>query len=572
MIARTDLTVTDTVHDNPGLAEYDSVYNSPAFLSERGYDGIVLDLFDAADFGLLWDNFDLQNPDREKIFPYNSDERIWAENKKRELTEKYNEAVNSNQKVYFMMDMIVLPSSMPEIYPEILNKDGKIDIMSDKMKEILDAMFDEMFSEFPQISGIYIRYGETYVGEEYNTPYHIGNNPIVGKDTKYHNFLINYLKDKVCIEKDKEIIYRTWGFSGFQNDKKVYEKISNKIDTNENLFFSVKYTTGDFHREVKFNQCVNAGKHKQIVEVQCAREYEGKGAYPDYIAGDVINGAEEYDWLMKDNEIKSLAEAVNLSNSVVSGIWTWSRGGGWDGPYINGSNGENGSVTVENGSELWCDLNAYVISKWAKDTSKSDRELVLDYAKSILKMNGDDAQIFYSICEKSSHAVLLGRGTNSPDVKWDVWWTRDQNINKKGFMSNVENAVKDKTYEIVLAEKQEAVDTWQEIADLAQTLSDSASQKDYIITTCQYGLYIYSIFRDMYVANIYNQLDSEAYSSEIKDSYNHYLMQWSAYQNLYEMAEGCPTLYVKESKELDLIGYSGNTGTDAVMEEFSKIN
>lgn len=570
VVTRTDLTVTDTVHDNPGLAEYESQYNDPAFLTQRGYDGIVFDLFDAADFGLLWDDFDNLNKGREKVFPFGSEERKWAEDKRNELAEKYNDAVENGQKVYFMMDIIVLPSSMLRIYPEILNKDGKIDIMSEKMKQVMDCMFDEMFSAFPQITGIYIRYGETYVGEKYNTPYHVGNNPIVGKDTKYHNFLIEYLREKVCEEKDREIIYRTWGFSGFQNDKKIYTKISKKIDTHDNLFFSVKYTTGDFHRDVKFNQCVNAGKHKQIVEVQCAREYEGKGAYPNYVASDVIYGAEEYKWLMKDDEVKSLSEAVNRSDSVVSGIWTWSRGGGWDGPYINGVNGENGSVKVENGSELWCDVNAYVISKWAQDTSKTDKEILQQYAREILLMSDTDAEIFYNICIKSSHAVLYGRGTNSPEIRWDVWWMRDQNIRKPSFDFIVDSAVDDGTYEILLSEKTESVKTWKEIVDLAKSLSDDVEMKDYIVTTSLYGLYQYSIFNDMFIANIYSKVDAGKYSAEIKNAVEDYKKQWKLFEKLYETKEGCPTLFIKDEAELDLIGYRGNVGTDAVMKQFEQ--
>ena len=266
---------------------------------------------------------------------------------------------------------------------------------------------------------------------------------------------------------------------------------------------------------------------------------------------------------------KTLAkrQAVNISDSVVSGIWTWSRGGGWDGPYINGVNGENGSVKVENGSELWCDLNAYVISKWAKDTSKSDKELVLQYAKDILGMNDSDAEKFYSICIKSSHAVLYGRGTNSPEIKWDVWWTRDQNIREASFYSIVDNSINDGTYETLINEKKESVKTWNEIVELANSLSDDVTMKKYIITTSKYGLYLYSIYCDMFVANIYNRLDSDAYSGEIKNALIDYENQWTAYRELYATAEGCPTLYIKDNVNLDLIGYSGNTGTDAVMDD-----
>ncbi len=34
------------------------------------------------------------------------------------------------------------------------------------------------------------RYGETYVGERFLTPYHCGNNPILGDALAFHRFLI----------------------------------------------------------------------------------------------------------------------------------------------------------------------------------------------------------------------------------------------------------------------------------------------------------------------------------------------------------------------------------------------
>ena len=38
----------------------------------------------------------------------------------------------------------------------------------------------------------------------------------------------------------------------------------------------------------------------ETFNVQAAREYEGKGAHPNYIGSDVINGAEEYKMLLQE--------------------------------------------------------------------------------------------------------------------------------------------------------------------------------------------------------------------------------------------------------------------------------
>ena len=49
----------------------------------------------------------------------------------------------------------------------------------------------------------------------------------------------------------------------------------------------------DFWRYSAPNPCLGIGRHAQIVEVECQREYEGKGAHPNYIAQGVIDGFAE---------------------------------------------------------------------------------------------------------------------------------------------------------------------------------------------------------------------------------------------------------------------------------------
>lgn len=196
MITRKDMFVHDMIHNNPGLARYESNYTKPEFLRERGYDAMVFEIFDCAQFALLWDKLDCITG-RTKIYPIGSEERRWAERTRQKLKKMYQNVKNNGLQVYFMMDIIVLPVNMKEQYPEILNEKGKIDILKPMMKTIFDCMFDEMFEEFPEIDGIYVRYGETYVGACYHTPYHCGNDPIQGDGWAYHKFLIEYLQDMI---------------------------------------------------------------------------------------------------------------------------------------------------------------------------------------------------------------------------------------------------------------------------------------------------------------------------------------------------------------------------------------
>lgn len=563
-ITRKDLFVHDLVHDNPCLEKYTSDYNNPKFLSRRGYDGKTFDLYNCAQYGLLWDSL-TEKYGKEPIFPEGSEARAWVIKKRNELTRLYDDMVKEGVEVSFMMDMIVFPLSLTKIFPEVLNEEGKIDIKKPMAKAMIEEMFDEMFTAFPQIKGIYIRYGETYSGARYGLPYYIGNNPILGEGEDYHITLINYLIDSVCKKHNREIYYRSWGFGIFQHDKDTYLRISDKIEPNKNFYFCIKHTTGDFQRCTPFNQSLNCGKHNQIVEVQAAREYEGKGAFPDYIADGVINGCEEFKWIMQDERPRSLRDVINVENSLIKGVWTWSRGGGWDGPYINGANGKDGEVIVKNGSELWCDINAYVISNWAKDTSKSDRYYVLKYAREILEMNEVDALKFYEILILSAKAVLFGRGSNTDKFKWESWWTRDQNIDPILFNINVEKAIQTGDWEIILWEKEHSVSLWKEMIRIAESIT-TGNLKDYIVVTCKYGYYLFSLFETMYTANIYDRLSG--YEDKIKDAKARYLSLWEQWENLKEENDCCPTLYAREDENQRLIGYEGNRGFDNLMKKF----
>ncbi len=556
------LFVHDMVHDNPGLVKYESAYNDPQFLRKRGYDGKTFDLFNCAQYGLLWDGL-TKKYGRAQVFPDGSEAREWALLRKKELQKLYQAIADEELAISFMMDMIVFPIALTRIYPEVLNENGKIDIALPMTRILIEEMFDEMFAEFPQITGIYIRFGETYTGERYGAPYHIGNNPILKDDSEeYHFTLIQYLQEIVCNKHKREIYYRTWGiwgFGDFQYNRDTYLKISDCIPVNDRFYFCIKHTSGDFHRCTVFNQSLNCGKHNQIVEVQAAREYEGKGAYPNYIADGVINGFEEFKWLMQNQKQRCLRDIINVENSKIKGIWTWSRGGGWDGPYINGRNGKSGETVIENGSELWCDLNAYVLSQWTKDTFKSDRHYAMQYARDVLQMSEKDCKIFYEICLLSAKAVLLGRGCDTDKFAWNVWWTRDQNIDPPLFYQNIHNAIEAQAEDILLWEKARSVEIWKEIIKLAESLT-SGNRRDFIVITCKYGYYLYSLFETMYRANIY-----ALQGKDIKDILKQYDELWGKWIALKENNSCCPTLYVKEDENQRLIGYEGNRGFDSVM-------
>ncbi len=552
---------TDMVHDNPGGTPYITEYDNVEFLAERGLTGKVFFLSESAHLAIDWQDYD------PNVFPVGSDGYNWVQTKKAEYTAKYKEAKDAGLKVYFMMDFVSLPNSMKTLYGDQILTNDKIDINKLKTKEIMAEMMREIFEEFPDIDGIYPRYGESYVG--FYSGHHFGNNPIGVSGTKAndHATLLKFFRDEVCEKLDKEIVYRTWstetGSGSFTTSPELYLEITNQVEPHENLYIAIKHTAGDFWRNYTFNQTIGIGKHQQIIEIQCAREYEGKGAHPNYIAGGVINGFPEYEWQMSDSENKCLRDVVNKENSLVVGIWTWSRGGGWGGPYINGEEGK------EDGSELWCDLNAYVLHKWAQDTSQNDEDLIVQYAKEELGMSDKDAESFLQIALKSSDAVLYGKGTNSaPTI--NVLWMRDTDINPSFFNSVVDtmysNKAADGSYP-KLEERRLSVSLWNEMTELAASLDDSLPCKDFIEVTCQYGLDLYSITERLFTAAILTK-EMGVKGSEnvplIAEAVADYDRLMAHYQSLAEYAY-CPTLYNRGNFDTIMANYRYNMTSTPIL-------
>ncbi len=530
---------TDMVHDNPGKTPYVTQYDDVEFLAKRGLTGKVFFLSESAHLAIDWQDYDTN------VFPIGSAGYNWVQQKKEEYRAKYQEAKNAGLKVYFMMDFISLPNSMKTLYGDQILTNGKIDINKPKTQEIMKEMMRELFEEFPEIDGIYPRYGESYVSMY--SSYHSGNNPIAVSGTKAddHATLLKFFRDEVCEKLDKEIVYRTWstetGENSFTTSKNLYLQITDQVEPHEKLYIAIKHTAGDFFRNYTFNETIGIGKHQQIIEVQCSREYEGKGAFPNYIAGGVINGFPEYEWQMQEGQNKSLRDVVNCENSLVKGIWTWSRGGGWGGPYTNGQ--EN-----PDGDELWSDLNTYVLHEWAKDTSRTDTSLVIQYAKEVLGMSDADADSFLRLAELSADAVLYGIGTNcSPGLT--VLWTRDSSVNSEYFSWNVDTMYShrdEQGYCEKLQERHHAVEIYNEMLQIAEGLSDSIEKIDFIRATTQYGHYFFSICDRMYTAALMN-IDYHNYGWYTAHEVNGVIQQgydlledWKAFKT---ETPCCPTLY-----------------------------
>ena len=516
----------DMVHDNPGEPPQESSFRNPRRLADWGYNGQVIEA--GAD---SCETFAAIDP---AIMPKGDNARAWIEQRAMSLEQLAQKAHAANLKAYAWMQIVVLPKAVVARFKdEICDAQGRIDLERPMTQKILRAQIAELFERCPSLDGLVVRTGEIYLQD---SPFHAASadaneskmqgSTAILHGPQSHIALLKILRDEVCVKRGKMVFYRTWDFgNNFHVNPEYYLKVTDAVEPHPNLIFSIKHQAGDFLRMTPFNPTLDIGKHRQIVEVQCQREAYGKGAHPFYIGDGVINGWEEYARIMKPGQPKGLRDIVNRAQ--FAGVWTWSRGGGWEGPYIT--------------NELWCALNAYVIAQYAENPKRTEVEIFNEFATQQLGLKGGDVARFRKLNLLSAAAVLRGQCSLLKPV--DPWWARDDFIAAPNLNAFVTNHLVAKA----LAEKAEAVAMWEEIETLAREIHfPDARTKDFVVTSATYGRIKYSLFERAWAILLYGAMGdkSKSYDCEkLSSAIAAYDQLWKEWRTLKEAHPSCATLY-----------------------------
>jgi hypothetical protein len=394
-------------------------------------------------------------------------------------------------------------------------------------QKVVRAQLDELFTRFPDLAGIFVRFGETYL---HDTPYHVGGSPVGGGsfDAKpvdgveaEHKALIQLLREEVCVKRGKRVFYRTWGWDGFLTDPAFFRRVTDAIEPHPNLTFSIKHSNGDFTRNVPFNKTLGIGNHPQLVEVSCNQAgLYGKNAWPYYIGQGVLDG-----W---DNHGKGKRGLRSLvGNTNFAGVWTWTRGDGWVGPYTP--------------NEFWVDLNAYVINRFGQNPGRLEKDIFDEYCREKLKLDETQTAKLRELCLLATSATY--RAQESAVYPFSSWWCRDEYLTAPDFMPVVERGLVDK----VLAEKAQAVADWKRVEQMAREIKlSSAADQEFLKVSSAYGRIKMAITEQIWVMQLLaaqSKKSGKLDQAKMAQAIQSYDALWGEWRKLKQAHACCPTLY-----------------------------
>jgi len=288
------------------------------------------------------------------LIPEGSALRAQIERTRGKFKKEYEEAAKLGLSLVAGTDEVALPVPVAD-WLKAQDKNNKnpvwADWESDCFWQVYRAKYSEVLKTYPKIAYVLIRTGENYSRPEQG---YLAQR-VMGKaiDDDYFRRMIRLIEEtrKVVVDEcGRTLIWRTWdlGNDKFHANTNVYDRIIAGVKNRKGLLFSVKHVQTDFWRYNDFNPTIGRGGVEQLIEFQCAREYEGKGAFPNYVgplhAEDMLKAAER--------------GAV--------GVWLWHFGGGSGGPKL--------------ASDRWTRLNIYATSKLVKEPTASPRKLAEEWA------------------------------------------------------------------------------------------------------------------------------------------------------------------------------------------------
>ncbi len=435
-----------TILDNPGEPVAETRYRDPRELRRLGYNGLVL--FETTALS------GVEGPDSVA----DGEVRGWVMNHFDLVRRRIQDAQAADLSVYLAYDVLSLPAPLVEANADALtykNRPRCLCPASDEALEHSVAALPSLLAQMPDVQGVVLRFGDSdaarlphLVGNDIYQP-HCARCSQLGRADRIVS-VVEKFHALVASARNMCLIARAWNVrpNGLHDSvelcKRVHERLPIRGD-DERLILSFKFTQADFWRYEGWNPAsLVLGDRPIIYELECQREFEGKGTIPNWQVPLWRDGPPE-----SGDEPSGLARVAGRVN--LAGLWAWVRGGGWGGPFVK--------------DESWIDANVYAVPCLADEPQRSLAELGRGWIERRLHVQDEPIKaVLQQILEHSPSTVLKAFYIGPfATMRRDAWhpnadWIQDDLIDASAAWRMIQRLPAEALDQVV-AEKRAAVET-----------------------------------------------------------------------------------------------------------------
>lgn len=445
-----------TILDNPGEPPAETRYRDPAALAELGYDGLAV----YSTTGLSG----LLGADTLAA----GDVRQWVADHFDHVEATIAKAHAAGLDAWLVYDAPSLARELVGSAMTCTRDERTLCPASEQLLDMAGECLIALLSHFDQVEGIVLRLGEN---DAHRTPYLVGNDIYAPRCSRCGGLsradrlvrFISYFYDVAVNRLGRRLMVRAWNARphGLHDSVELCREVVGRLpEDNQRLLLSFKFTQTDFWRYQQWNQAsLVCGDRPIVYELECQREFEGKGAVPNYQPPLWRDGMPEAPQPM------GLAEAAGRVN--LAGLWAWVRGGGYGGPYVGPE------------AETWIDANVVAVPQLAADPRANLDELARHWITGRLGCDDPGAiEALHRALTHSTQTVLesfyIGPYASGRSDPWHPSgdFVQDDLIDAEAGWAIVRQ-LPDRVLDEVMAEKQRAVER---IAGDRRALQQAAGQ------------------------------------------------------------------------------------------------
>lgn len=392
--------------------------------------------------------------------------------------------------VFLRTDMLTLTPALDAMLQERFGRDTT----DPQLWAVYTDALDALYAEVPELDGVLIRIGEA--GNVYDLeglPYY---SELAVTDVASVRAMLTAFSE-AAEAADREVIFRSWSVGvgavgDMHTDPESYEAVLAGLDSPA-LIVSTKYTLGDFYSHLPFNDTLEVGDQRRIIEFQSRREFEAFGAFPNDLGSQYADA------------IRRFTDA----NPNVEGIWTWTQDGG---PWRAGPM----SLELEAGFWQLYELNTELAVRLARDPSLDPAAITTDWARRWFSDDPATASAIAEAMSQSRTAITEGLyigpfadrrvfaiGLEPPPMMWIFEWDI---VTGDSAVLSVIYDVSRKELEDAIGGGQRALDAVDEMGAAIEATDPAAwrdpAMRDEFITTLNYErstLEVLGAYREMFL-------------------------------------------------------------------------